>query len=60
MCATNTPQVKYRGQLPQAVPLVVELIKDEDNDVRQAAVNATSQIADIGQSISSPFMCTSI
>jgi hypothetical protein len=60
MCTTNAPQVKCRGQLLQAVPLVVELIKDVNSDVRQVAVNAISQIADVGQLVNSPFMCTSI
>src|ERR1700722_8722869 len=44
-CAPNAPQAKCLPQPPRTVERVVTLLRDDDRDVRQAALDAIHQLA---------------
>ena len=59
MCASNAPQATCHSHLPEAVQAIVGLLQDDDSDVRQAALNAITELAHVGQSFSPSLMCVS-
>jgi HEAT repeat protein len=58
-CASHVFEAECRPQMAGAVQLVVELLKDDYSNVRQAAWEAIPKLADVCQSVSSPYICIS-
>jgi|ERR1700722_795287 len=52
---SNTPQADFRPRIAGTMQLMVERFKDEDNDVRQALLEAIVKLASDGQFVSYSF-----
>src|SRR5271170_4516201 len=57
--ASHVFEAEYRPKMAGVVQLVVERLKDDDSNVRQAAWEAIPKLADVCQSVSSSYICMS-
>jgi len=53
MCISNASEEVYQLQIAAAVQLVVELLKDDYSNVRQAVLSILPKLAKVGESFSS-------
>ena len=51
MCLSHSPPATFPAQISQAVPRLVGLLQDKTHNVRQAALDAISQLAVVGASV---------
>src|SRR5271170_676037 len=54
--ASHVFEAEYRPKMAGVVQLVVERLKDDDSNVRQAAWEAIPKLADVCQSVSSSYI----
>jgi len=45
---SNPPQAECRPKIAEALPLIMDKLKDEDDDVREATLKAIAELATIG------------